>query len=129
MKKVKYFRSAYGEKPRSFLSSRTRISHLIDFGDAPVFTSIAYPSIIVLQKQDGAGGLSHRKQIESETGEESNIVKSLTWKPGPLFRNLWMFSKQNFVISNRKASLLNPGVLNRLNLCVYWKSYITRDNY
>lgn len=46
----KYFRSGYGEKLRKFLGSQATIQHLIDFGDAPVFEAIAYPSIILLSK-------------------------------------------------------------------------------
>jgi adenine-specific DNA-methyltransferase len=46
----KYFRANYGEKLRNLLSQKTRIQTLIDFGDAPVFTAIAYPSIIVTQQ-------------------------------------------------------------------------------
>ncbi|MDJ0728684.1 MAG: Eco57I restriction-modification methylase domain-containing protein [Crocosphaera sp.] len=46
----KYFRSGYGEKLRSFLTTNTTIYTLIDFGDAPIFEeAIAYPSIIVTQ--------------------------------------------------------------------------------
>jgi adenine-specific DNA-methyltransferase len=47
----KYFRSGYGEKLRGFLGRQTTIRNLIDFGDAPIFTAIAYPSIIVTQKK------------------------------------------------------------------------------
>ncbi len=46
----KYFRAAYGETLRRLLATTTHIHHLIDFGDAPVFTAIAYPSIIIAQK-------------------------------------------------------------------------------
>jgi adenine-specific DNA-methyltransferase len=46
----KYFRANYGEKLRNLLSQKTRIQTLIDFGDAPVFTAIAYPSIIITQQ-------------------------------------------------------------------------------
>jgi len=46
----KYFRAGYGEKLRGFLAKNSTIHQLIDFGDAPVFTAIAYPSIIVLSK-------------------------------------------------------------------------------
>lgn len=45
----KYFRSGYGAKLRSFLSNNFRICQIIDFGDAPIFDSIAYPSIIILK--------------------------------------------------------------------------------
>ena len=46
----KYFRSGYGKKLRAYLGSKTRLSYLIDFGDAPIFGAIAYPSILVTQK-------------------------------------------------------------------------------
>jgi len=46
----KYFRSRYGEKLRNYLGTKTRIVQVIDFGDAPIFDAIAYPSILVTQK-------------------------------------------------------------------------------
>ncbi len=46
----KYFRSGYGKQLRFLLSQQSRIRLLIDFGDAPVFTAIAYPSILLTQK-------------------------------------------------------------------------------
>ena len=45
----KYFRAAYGQKLRHFLASRSRIHQIIDFGDAPVFTAIAYPTIVIME--------------------------------------------------------------------------------
>ena len=62
----KYFRSGYGEKLRAFLTQHT-IHQLIDFGDAPVFDAIAYPSIIILKKKPS----------------QENQVRAMTWKPGP----------------------------------------------
>ena len=62
----KYFRSGYGEKLRQFLGTKSTISQLIDFGDAPVFNAITYPSIIILRK--------------SPPGE--NQTRVYTWKPG-----------------------------------------------
>ncbi len=47
----KYFRSGYGEKLRKFLANESTIYQLIDFGDAPIFTAIAYPSIIIASKE------------------------------------------------------------------------------
>ena len=46
----KYFRAAYGKKLRQMLGKQTTIQQMIDFGDAPVFTAIAYPSIIITRK-------------------------------------------------------------------------------
>jgi adenine-specific DNA-methyltransferase len=63
----KYFRAGYGKKLRHFLSQQTTIRQLIDFGDAPVFTAIAYPSIICLQKTSPNGSRLH----------------AFNWEPGP----------------------------------------------
>lgn len=49
----KYFRAAYGQKLRQFLTTQSRIHQVIDFGDAPVFTAIAYPTIVVTEKMKG----------------------------------------------------------------------------
>lgn len=46
----KYFRAEYGKKLRHFLVNETKLHQLIDFGDAPVFAAIAYPSIIAASK-------------------------------------------------------------------------------
>jgi len=59
----KYMRSGYGEKLRQFLSTEGSIQHLIDFGDAPVFEAIAYPSILQVAR----------------TAPKDNQVRSLTW--------------------------------------------------
>jgi hypothetical protein len=48
----KYFRAGYGEKLRKHLGFNSKIEVLIDFGDAPVFEAIAYPSIILISKDD-----------------------------------------------------------------------------
>ncbi|KAF0127735.1 MAG: hypothetical protein FD189_281 [Elusimicrobia bacterium] len=57
----KYFRSGYGEKLRGFLAAKGRIHTLIDFGDAPVFTAIAYPSIILVSKDAPPDG--HKTRV------------------------------------------------------------------
>jgi 23S rRNA G2445 N2-methylase RlmL len=74
----KYFRSGYGQKLRALLAGNTTIHQLIDFGDAPVFTAIAYPSIILFRKKAPNG----------------NQARVLEWQPGPpvehfenIFRN------------------------------------------
>ncbi|MBO1437512.1 TaqI-like C-terminal specificity domain-containing protein [Meiothermus sp. CFH 77666] len=61
----KYFRSAYGARLRHYLSRHTRIQLLIDFGDAPVFTAITSPSIILTQNAQPNG----------------NVMRVLSWNP------------------------------------------------
>jgi adenine-specific DNA-methyltransferase len=43
----KYFRTGYGEKLRILIGQKTQLIQIIDFGDAPVFDAITYPSIII----------------------------------------------------------------------------------
>jgi hypothetical protein len=64
----KWFRSGYGEKLRGWLAKNTRVLQLIDFGDAPVFTAIAYPTIVIVQRTS-----------ESVDGN----IRALTWEVGP----------------------------------------------
>ena len=51
----KYFRAGYGEKLREYLTRNMKMHALIDFGDAPVFKAIAYPSVIVATKKPSEG--------------------------------------------------------------------------
>ncbi|MBD2425735.1 TaqI-like C-terminal specificity domain-containing protein [Phormidium sp. FACHB-1136] len=46
----KWFRAAYGKKLRQLIIQNTQIQRIIDFGDAPVFAAIAYPTIVIIQK-------------------------------------------------------------------------------
>ena len=64
----KFFMGGYGQKLRTLLATTTSFSHLLDFGDAPVFDAIAYPTIILTCKQ--TPNIGHRLQ-------------AFLWKPGP----------------------------------------------
>lgn len=43
----KYMRASYGERLREFLGTKLTVSHVIDFGDLPIFDAAAYPAIVV----------------------------------------------------------------------------------
>jgi len=86
----KYFRAAYGERLRTYLSYATRPHVVLDFGDAPLFTSIAYPCILVTRKtrhiekgqlpsSRGQMGVLH----ESRLAPEDWKIRVLAWKHGP----------------------------------------------
>jgi hypothetical protein len=86
----KYFRAAYGERLRTYLAYATRPQVVLDFGDAPVFTSIAYPSILVTQKTrhltkgqlpspSGPMGFLHPRNLPPEDWQ----TRILTWETGP----------------------------------------------
>ena len=100
----KYFRSGYGKKLRHLLSHRATIHQLIDFGDAPVFTAIAYPSIIVSRK----------------TQSRANQPRVFTWEPElPLKEFDTVFQANSFLMPQKALTddgwqLMPPDVLNLL---------------
>ncbi len=105
----KYFRAGYGERLRTYLAYATRPSVVLDFGDAPVFTSIAYPAILVTQKMrhvetgqlpssKGPTGFLHAKNLPPE--EWQSYV--MTWMPGPDIREFPdIFERDAFQIAQR----------------------------
>ena len=82
----KWFRAGYGEKLRVWLNRNTRVLQLIDFGDAPVFTAIAYPSITLLQ--------SVRQPVA-----ESATFRAFNWEAGPPIETFAeVFARKSFTI-------------------------------
>lgn len=67
----KYFRAAYGKKLRKFIADETRIHQIIDFGDAPVFAAIAYPTIVLIER-NGSNSKKHN--------DDSWQFQALNWK-------------------------------------------------
>jgi len=65
----KWYRAAYGEKLRVYLGKQTTLLSIIDFGDASVFTAIAYPTIVIL-----------RKGTDEKT-LKSNRFSAMNWDP------------------------------------------------
>ena len=56
----KYMRAGYGKKLRGYLTSRLALGQVIDFGDLPIFTATAYPSVVVGRKSEADGDLPLR---------------------------------------------------------------------
>jgi len=98
----KYFRSNYGKPLREYLTSQSKIHQIIDFGDAPVFTAIAYPTIVI---------------TENAKAEKQQIL-TLNWKMGePIEQFAAVVKKQSFRMPQKalKAEswqLANDDVLN-----------------
>jgi hypothetical protein len=46
----KFFRASYGKKLRSYLTRNTQLYAVLDFADFPIFESITYPAVLILQK-------------------------------------------------------------------------------
>lgn len=66
-----WYRAGYGGKLRAWLIAETRLRSIINFGDAPVFDAIAYPTIVVAQR---------RKIRQPPNPSES--FRALNWTPG-----------------------------------------------
>lgn len=100
----KFFRAGYGEKLRAFLSQKTSLQQVIDFGDAPVFTAISYPSIVILTR-----GKPNKNQ-----------ARVMTWQPGPPIGEFAsVFQANNFSMSQKELNsdgwrLESPAVLRLL---------------
>ncbi|GIW24665.1 Eco57I restriction-modification methylase domain-containing protein [Meiothermus sp.] len=88
----KYFRSAYGARLRHYLARQTRIRLLVDFGDAPVFTAIAYPSILLTQNARQGG----------------QVMRVLSWNPQhSIERFREVFEQNHFLMP--QSSLTDDG--------------------
>ena len=101
----KFFRSGYGERLRTFFLYATRPRVLLDFGDAPVFTAIAYPSIIVAQKIRDING---PKDLPKEALKEVQYppvewqARVLNWAPGGRIDEFPdIFENKSFAIRQR----------------------------
>jgi hypothetical protein len=79
----KYFRSAYGEKLRSYILFSSAPLVLLDFGDTNVFTAISYPAILVAQKTQD---LIEDKLPEISSFEDETRFNQLIQKPDHAFR-------------------------------------------
>ena len=67
----KFFRSGYGKALRAYLTRNMTLQHVIDFGDAPVFTAIAYPTVLVARKK------------AAQDFRLDSTFNTMTWQPGP----------------------------------------------
>jgi adenine-specific DNA-methyltransferase len=92
----KYMRAAYGEKLRAYLAYASHPHAILDFGDAPVFTSIAYPCILIAEKGRHVGyrqlpdpaTFNQAGRVEQLLGEPDRTVRVHTWNPGKDVRDL-----------------------------------------
>lgn len=80
----KYMRAAYGEKLRAYLACSMHPHAVLDFGDAPVFTSIAYPSIVIAEKTRhiGKNELPASSEVERLLPAPDGTLRVHSWDPG-----------------------------------------------
>lgn len=65
----KWFRAKYGADLRGYMSTRTELQQIIDFGDEAVFDALAYPTIVIATKR--------AKAVSGN--DETNEVQVLNW--------------------------------------------------
>ena len=96
----KYFRAGYGKKLRKFLAEQTRIRDVIDFGDAPVFAAIAYPTIAIVKRADADSEAIEKRQFQALVWEEGQpltnfnetvVAKSFEMPQSALEETGWQF--------------------------------------
>jgi adenine-specific DNA-methyltransferase len=106
----KYFRAAYGARLRTYLVYATRPQAILDFGDADVFTSIAYPCILVTQKIRHVGKRSLPRPDDLRSEERfrqfvegpDRTFRVLSWTPGPPVREFPIeFEENAFPLAQR----------------------------
>jgi len=71
----KWYRIKYGENLRFWMTRNSKLLSVIDFGDADVFEAVAYPTIIIAERRDGAGPLpedSFRALNWQELGQDAD---------------------------------------------------------
>lgn len=66
----KYYRAGYGAKLRPWLARESRLLEMIDFGDAAVFTAIAYPTIIFAQRH-----------LDGPRAPDAHEIRAFNWDP------------------------------------------------
>lgn len=85
----KWYRVKYGEGLRFWMNQNTNLRSVIDFGDAPVFDAIAYPTIVIATR---------RTKDQSALNAE-NTFKVMNWKLGsPMESFARLFVSENFKV-------------------------------
>lgn len=94
----KWFRAGYGEKLRAYLAYATRPSVVLDFGEAPVFTAVVEPAILVTKKTRYVALGQLPKNVEAEDWQS----RVMTWVPGPDIREFpHIFERDAFALAQR----------------------------
>lgn len=77
----KWYRIKYGENLRFWMQQNANLQTVIDFGDAPVFDAIAYPTIIVAARRDNDVEAGHRFRALNwqALGEDADVEHFWTY--------------------------------------------------
>jgi len=111
----KYMRAAYGEKLRTYLAYASHPHAILDFGDTPVFTSIAYPCVLIAEKVrhvgyaelPAPGIFEQADRLGQLLVEPDRTARVQTWNPGKDVRDFPdIFDQQAHALAQRD---LKPG--------------------
>ena len=92
----RWYRSNYGKELRQWMNQNTFLRRIIDFGDAPVFDAMAYPTIVIAQR---------RPKVVTEPGEEE-IVLALNWDTNmPVETFPEVFAEHAFPVPQRELKV------------------------
>lgn len=105
----KWYRAKYGEKLRDWMSRNTLLRKIIDFGDEPIFTAIAYPTIVI----------ATRRKMAVKQAAKGDQVRALNWvSEGAVEDFPVVFEQESFLVPQSELSTagwqLEPPVKRRL---------------
>lgn len=118
----KYTKASYGKKLRQFILENTKIKSFLDFGDLEVFPGvIAYPSIIILEKDPTNEKAKQKNQIQYclFTQLTNNIANQLLnngfyFEQGFLNSEEWIFKDVEYLKLFKKLNKKFSRLDNRL---------------
>ncbi len=73
----KFFRAGYGRGLREFLSQKTTIQTIIDFGDQPVFDATAYPCVLIVKNGPPVDAASVRALTVTQIEDLEHLDRKL----------------------------------------------------
>jgi 23S rRNA G2445 N2-methylase RlmL len=105
----KYMRSKYGHNLRNYLVYAGQLHTCLDFGDAPVFTAIAYPCILVIEKVRNVGAKDLPETLNARQVPAPDLeIRAWNWPEGNRVAEFpELFEASAFQVA--QASLANQG--------------------
>jgi adenine-specific DNA-methyltransferase len=98
-----FLRTGYGGPLRNYLVMCSHLHTALDFGDAPVFTAIAYPIILVAEKTRTFGTTAVPKELNSQQLPSPEVVvKAWNWQEGlPINEFPDLFEQNHYPVQQR----------------------------
>ncbi len=95
----KWYRAKYGERLRGWMNRHARLRSIVDFGDAPVFDAVAYPTIIV----------ATRRAVPLPAPAPTDSVRVMNWVPDPSGPDVTifpaLFDSMSFAVPQKELAI------------------------